>query len=169
METKYYPSKITMLQDLDKRVEGLDVNKSAFMPSFSFMTVKGETYLSPSPVSFVDNFNKAFGEMLSTRGTQMAGGVSCILSFLDKDASLKSPVKEVIIEEDTVEEEITTESSLDEVLHTNIDLEYASTLSHGKSKKASKEALEQYARSFGIELNRTKSFDNMLKSLQEQI
>jgi hypothetical protein len=158
-----------MLQDLDKRVEGLDVNKSAFMSTFSFMTMEGETYLSPSPVSFVENFNKAFGDMLSIKGTQMAGGVSCILSFLDETTATKTPDKEVITEEDTTPEETTPESSLNEVLHTNIDLEYASTLSQGKSKKASKEALELYARKFGIELNRTKSFDNMLKSLQEQI
>lgn len=156
-----------MLQDLNKRVEGLDVNKSAFMSQFSFATLKGKTYLSPSPVSFVENFNKVFGELLSVQGTQMAGGVSCILSYLDNPTVKEQvPVEEPILVQ---EEEVITESPSEEVLEPQIDLAYAKTLSEGKSKKAAKEALETYAREFGIELNRSQTFNNMIKTLEESI
>ena len=93
MLTKAFPSKITMLQDLAKRVEGLDVNASAFFPKFSFVTTKGETYMCPVAITFVQEFNKAFGDILDPEGCRTVGGGrgKCILTFLDKVVEIKTP------------------------------------------------------------------------------
>ena len=93
MLTKAFPSKITMLQDLAKRVEGLDVNASAFFPKFSFVTTKGETYMCPVAITFVQEFNKAFGDILDPEGCRTVGGGrgKCILTFLDKVVEVETP------------------------------------------------------------------------------
>lgn len=155
-----------MLKDLDKRVEGLDVNKSAFIPFFGFVTEQGDTHLCPSTNSFVESFNKVFGDTIALKGTQFVGSSAKIVSFLDK------PEKVTMVDEVSPKtlSEVPDEDKEDlvEDTPTKIDLAYAESLQEGKSKKDAKIALEEYARQFEVELNRQKSFDNMLKDLKEQ-
>lgn len=163
METKAYPSKMSMLQDLEQRVEGLDLNTSAFLPRFSFATLEGKTFNCPNAMSFVKNVNKTFGDLLALDGTRtVSGRGKCILTFLDKDSTEE-------ITKDNVKKEIVPETSSKDNEEVKLDLEYATSLQEGKSKKEAKDALESYGREFEVELNKQKSFENMLKDLQEAL
>ena len=147
-----------MLQEVAKRVEGLDVNKSAFLPQYSFVTDKGDSKLCQAPLFFVQEINKEFGELLDIKGCKIAGaGGACIMSFLDV-----KPVEEV-------KEETPVESSSEVIVDVSFDLEYAESLEEGKSKKEAKNALERYGRTLNVELNKQKTFANMLKELQKEI
>lgn len=173
METKAFPSKVTMLQDLVQRVEGLDLNASAFFPKFSFVTTKGDTFLCPNAMTFVQDFNKIFGEVLDINGCRTVGGGrgKCILTFLDKTSKevtkVITPTEAEFIAE-VVEEDV-PETPSEEDTVPKFDLEYASSLQEGKSKKEAKGALEAYGRTLNIELNKQKSFANMIKELQEAL
>lgn len=210
METKAFPSKITMLQYLEKRVEGLDLNTSAFAPKFSFATLKGDYFNCPNAMTFVNDFNKVFGDTLDINGCRTVGGGrgKCILTFLEKEdldketlpvvedtpttteeevstEDIEVLVVENIVEEVTTEdivEEVTatpevtedttqsiTENSSEEDTEAKFNLEYATSLQEDKSKKEAKAALEAYGRTLKIELNRQKTFSNMLIDLQEAL
>lgn len=163
METKAYPSKIAMLQDLEQRVEGLDLNASAFLPRFSFVTLEGKVHYCPTAMSFVESINESFGKLLDIQGTRtVSGRGKCILTFLDKDSTEEST-------KDIVKKEVVPETSSEDNEEVKFDLEYANSLQEGKSKKEAKDALESYGRKFEVELNKQKSFENMLKDLQEAL
>jgi hypothetical protein len=188
METQAYPSKITMLQDLEKRVEGLDLNTSAFAPRFSFATLAGDFFNCPNAMTFVNDFNKAFGAILDINGCRTTGGGrgKCILTFLDKEVAkaeaapteVTTEVVEEVVEEtilaladEVVEEVVETilETASEEDTAPKLDLEYATSLQEGKSKTKAKLALEEYGRTLNVELNRQRTFDNMIIDLQEAL
>lgn len=174
--TKAFPSKITMLQYLAKRVEGLDLNASAFAPRFSFSTLAGEHFNCPNSMTFVQDFNKTFGDLLDPNGCRTVGGGrgKCILTFLDKIAKSEPVVKTIIKEEVIiVEPEVValapSEDSLQADTEIKFDLAYATSLQEGKSNKEAKDSLECYGRTLSIELNKKKSYKNMLIELQEAL
>tara|TARA_R110000850_G_scaffold107166_3_gene218585 strand:- start:143 stop:505 length:363 start_codon:yes stop_codon:yes gene_type:complete len=91
MKAQAFTTKYLMLKELDKRVDGLDFNSSAFLTKFSFNTIKGETYLCPTAASFVESFNSCFGEIIDNSGTRFAGRGKYILTFLDKVVEVEAP------------------------------------------------------------------------------
>ena len=159
METKFFPDKMSMLKELGSRVDGLDINKSAFLPTFGFTETSGKHHLHPTATSFVEGFNRVFGEVLSSRGTQLAGGSARIITFLDKNSS----------EEEESLEDTLPDTPSEEDTDVSFDLPYAESLKLDKSKKEAKDALEAYGRTFNVELAKNKSFDNMLVDLQEAL
>ena len=136
-----------MLKELAKRVEGLDVNKSAFIPAFGFAQESGSTHFCPTAITFVEKFNSIFGNVLSTRGTQMTSASARVVSFLGKGIK---PEEEQAVE-DTPEslseapEEADKEDAEDDLPeYPALDLANVASLKEGATKKEAKEKLENY-------------------------
>lgn len=55
------------------------------------------------------------------------------------------------------------------IIPESIDVEFASSLYKGDSKTQAKLDLEEYGKRFGIDLNRNKTFDNMMKDLHKHL
>lgn len=104
-----------MLMDLTTRVEGIDVDKSAFLTRFGFAT-KDTVYQCITAADFVKNFNSVFGKVLDANGTRTAGGRGkVIITFLD-NPSPKVSVEEVTLSESLLD----TPMPPSEVLQNNI-------------------------------------------------
>ena len=147
-------SKLDMLKKLELKVDGLDVSVSAFKPLFIFSDKQGIEYNCQTAQSFVQEFNKRFGETLGT-GTRTIGKRKFVLDLLSTDA----PAKEVVT---PVETKVDIKPDM-------FDIEVAKNLEEGLSKKEAKDALADYAQKFDIVLAKNKSFDNMIADLEQEV
>lgn len=148
-------SKLEMLKKLDSKVVGLDVTASSFKPLFIFIDVEGNSYNCQTAQSFVQEFNKRFGETLGA-ATRSIGKRKFMLEFLSDEA----PAKEV--EAVPVEDDKDVQSEM-------FDIQVAKNLEEGLSKKEAKDALADYAQKFDIVLTKNKSFDNMIADLEQEV
>ena len=136
---------------LATKFETFDLDKSLDMNKFSFATTDGNTYKCLSAVSMFRHLNKVFGKFINTTKSKVVKRKYLIL-YLEKDFANK---------ETTVEVE---ETNTDTVTFSE---EYAESLYDEEDKSESKNKLEAYGLTFGINLKKNKSFENMLKDLVE--
>ena len=95
----YYINKKTFLEDLDKRVEGVDLRKSGRMANYGFALKEGKSFNCPSVASLVKALNKLQEGILSPKVAKIAG-TGFIVSW-NKDNIV---TKEVEIVEEVVED-----------------------------------------------------------------
>lgn len=149
-------SKLDMLKKLDSKVVGLDVTASSFKPLFVFIDVEGNSYNCQTAQSFVQEFNKRFGETLGTH-TRTIGKRKFVLDLLDSGT-----ISQEVIEPELVETPVGDQPEM-------FDIEVAKNLEEGLSKKEAKDALADYAQKFDIVLAKNKSFDNMIADLEQEV
>lgn len=148
-------SKLEMLKKLDSKVVGLDVTASSFKPLFIFIDVEGNSYNCQTAQSFVQEFNKRFGETLGTC-TRTIGKRKFMLEFLSDEATAKEVVDVPVEDNKDAQSEM-------------FDIQVAKNLEEGLSKKEAKDALADYAQKFDIVLTKNKSFDNMIADLEQEV
>lgn len=165
METKLYRSRLALVKDLASRFEDIDASESMKMVALGFVTKDKVQHQCLNPLGFCNTINGLFGDVVCPKGTRTAGKGAYLITYTNEapkelkemlDETVEAPVEAV------VEETSTEEKALE------FDFDYANTLREGVSKKEAKDALELYAREFGIELNKTKTFDNMLLEVKGQ-
>lgn len=181
LEKKFYRSKIDVIKVLAAKVEGLDTRGSAYVRGFGFATLDGSKHQCTTVNQFATSVNDVFGEVLSVphcKASGLFGGA--IITFLDNpspkvlsDEGTSETLSDALSE--SIEATETSDAPVSEDFAESIleaaapsekpDLGYATSLQEGKSKTEAKEALEEYGRTFGIELSRSKTFANMLIDL----
>lgn len=160
------------------------------------ITLRGEGFVHvvTTPRGMFDKLN-SMGAMINSTKSRLNGSVWMLefnseveskLSEIKSKTSVptdntkelvtEEPVEEIVNEDiqETQEEDLqesaetgTSETeTTQEVVVESVDLEYAAGLYDESDKSGSKVALEEYARQFGIELNRGKKFENMLADLE---
>lgn len=175
LTVQHFRSKKALIDALDLDTQGkIDVNQSMFLPLFGFVTKEGKQYHLPNAPAFVYQYNKCFGERVSVQHTRLAGSRSSFLvNFLNDDKSVEvlefveTSTEEVIPEE--LSQEVVVEAPVETTESVSFDKEHALTLKDKVSKKEAKEALEAYGRTLNVELNKSKTFENMLKDLEKAL
>ena len=169
MTLEYYPTRESLLQAIDSKTSGIDVNKSLFLHLFSFVTKDGEQLIINDPVTFCNEINKRFGEILDPKTTRVAGSkTSFLVGYLEGDVPESTTTPKLPVEEKEDTHETGVNLSKESPVKT-FDKEYALSLQEGVTKAQAKEALKLYGAEFDVELSVAKKFENMLKDLEEAL
>jgi hypothetical protein len=144
-----------------------DVEKSLGMPYFCYVTTDGKQYTHKIMSHFIKSLNDVCGtKFVVSRSVTRRNS---FIVFYETEEKISTP--EVVVEpEVTVEVKTEPENTSEDDSKGApvVDLDKAMALYNPDDKKASKLALEAYGREFGVELNRAKTFDNMIKALKEK-
>ena len=104
MTLEYYPTRESLLQAIDSKTSGIDVNKSLFLHLFSFVTKDGEQLIINDPVTFCNEINKRFGEILDPKTTRVAGSkTSFLVGYLEGDVPESTTTPKLPVEEKEIQ------------------------------------------------------------------
>lgn len=153
------------------RGEGVDLDLNKSLTAYRHTVyIKNERIFNANLNSLIEVLNQHLPEesKLSDKKSRVKGKNSYLVFLLNKD----SIQNEIVVEDETHSEGISLESdtSLEEgVLKDTPDWDHVDSLYDDSDKVSSKNALEEYARKFGVELAKNKSFANMVKDFREEV
>lgn len=176
---EYIPNNTLFFSKLVSINSELDLNTTLTMSRFSFADTQGKEYCNYCITDFIKSYNQRFGNTMNPNSSMTAGKNSWLVEFYE-NIEVKPSIKpekeekynveqeesEIPISLETKEEVVTENEELVAEATTNVDWDYV----HGlKNTKADKKALDEYAETFGVKLNRVKKIDNMVSDFKEFI
>ena len=170
MQKLINPKNCYTVDSFYKLLEGLDAsfdcNGSLMVGTLNLKNKDGVFYRCGTFVDFCKSYNTNFKDVLDIKKSFLSG--KCFYIFLKEEEVVKEDVEEVVevvhevVEPLIVEEPIKEAETMDVVETITPDWKKA-------GKLPTKVKLEEYAREFGVELNRSNTLSNMLKDFKIQI
>ena len=153
-----------LLESLDNT---FDCNKSLMVGKFNIQKKDGTFIRSGTFLDFCEKYNNTFVDKINTKKSFVSG--KCFYIFLKEGEEVVN--ESVEIPEDVIIEDVSVgQVEEEEALVENVDevkLETAVTPDWDKAGKIkTKIKLEEYARKFEVELNRSNTLTNMLKDFK---
>lgn len=130
----------------------LDINKTCLSSRFTFYTNDGKCHFHSKLSSMLDALNESVkGDKFDTKRSIIKGQLNYLI-YLREDS------QEVVFEKTEKEPELEV-----------FDIEHATSLQEGVSKKEAKELLVSYAAKFDIAVEARGKFEDILASIQEKL
>lgn len=172
-----FPNRVKFWTYINSLTKDLDFKNTIKLPNYWFY-FKGEKFVTKSFKETLTKLNELCHTKFDTNVSLATGGrvVLFVNPRFQIDISDKVVIEDeadVVIIPVTEEYEITPLISLDvedEVLEdSSPDWDYVDSLYDDSAKMESKNALEEYARKWDVELPKNKSFANMVKEFKESL
>ena len=173
LQAKIFQNRVGFYKWLAEESDRFDLRKSLALPYFCYETTDGKRFTSKILKGFLESLNRECDTKILV-GKSVNRRNSFII-FFQGEVEVKEVVEEPVAEE-VVEEPIpVVEEAPEETVNVpetpsedaQPDFEFAQGLYKADDKAGSKKALEEYARTFDIELNRGQKFENMMKAFKE--
>lgn len=152
----------------------IDVNKTLFSPQYVIQHEDNSFKQYHAWYNLFSVLEEEYG--VSVDLTKSHVNLSSYYLYLKDPLKLETPVKILVktpVEEDLLEDEVSTEETSEEVLEAavpEVDYDYLNSFYNEDDKSGSKSSLKDYcSENYGVELTKTKSFPNMIKELKEAL